>query len=357
MSLLTQTLKQADAWLREFRNPVVLWSGGKDSTVLLHLLLFKLGAKLPCVQWREPRFRHRYAYSDELIAAWDLEVYDYAPSAIHLATGMDVETGALRIDAVKEYMVAPNATIAMCLGTENPTEGSPYLCGLKDFLQRPLGTFNPSWDALFHGHKSCDIDLIKGNVPLSSHIQRTPGKPSALYILRDWTDDDVFRYLESEGVPMDPTRYEKIQGKWQHKRDKRHNADYYSACFNCVNRHLSDNVYCPKLGAQVNNISDFAPYIDLEFPSQGVYKTWNTTANPAELAAPTNEAGPCCGATAPTPPASLPTTSAPTTPCSRPTPADAASPSVARWAEESPAQYMNPVRPPAAHSSQAAHSA
>lgn len=357
MSLLSSTLKQANALLREFRDPVVLWSGGKDSTVLLHLLQFKLGAKLPCVQWREPKFRHRYAYSDQLIAAWDLEVYDYAPSNIHLATGIDIETGELRIDAVKEYMVAPNATIAMCLGTEPPGEGFPYLCGLKDFLQRPLGTFNPSWDALFHGHKSCDIDLIKGNVPLASHVQRTPGKPTALYLLRDWSDDDIFRYLESENIPIDPTRYEKRDGKWQHKRDKTHNADYYPACFNCVNRHAGPVVHCPKLNAQVNNISAFASYIDLEFPSQGVYKTWNTTANPAELAAPTNEAGPSCAATAPTPPASLSTTSAPTTPCSKPTPADAASPSVARWAEESPAQYTNTVRQPAEPSSPAALSA
>jgi hypothetical protein len=68
-------------------------------------------------------------------------------------------------------------------------------------------------------------------------------------------------------------------------------------------------------------------------------------------------AGPCSGATAPTPPASLPTTSAPTTPSSRQTPADAASPSVARWAEESPAQFTNTVRMPAEPSSQAAHSA
>jgi hypothetical protein len=68
-------------------------------------------------------------------------------------------------------------------------------------------------------------------------------------------------------------------------------------------------------------------------------------------------AGPCSSATAPTPPASLPTTSAPTTPYSRPTPADAASPSVARWAEESPAQYTNPAQVPAGPSSLAAHSA
>jgi hypothetical protein len=71
----------------------------------------------------------------------------------------------------------------------------------------------------------------------------------------------------------------------------------------------------------------------------------------------TSGVGPCSGATAPTPPASLPNTSAPTTPFLKPTPADAASPSVARWAEESPAQYTNTVRQPAEPSSPAALSA
>jgi hypothetical protein len=124
-----------------------------------------------------------------------------------------------------------------------------------------------------------------------------------------------------------------------------------------VDRHQGPHVDCPKLRARISNISHLAPYEDIVFPDLGFKPIWNTTANPAEPAAATNGAGPCSSATAPTPPAYLPTTSAPTTLCSRPTPADAASPSVARWAEESPAQFTNTVRLPAEHLSPAAHSA
>ncbi len=361
-ALVDQSLFRIEHWLREFRAPVVLWSGGKDSTAMLHLLRFKLGVNLPCVQWREPRFRHRYAHSDLLAREWDLTLYDYAPGRIAIQDGYDIETGEPRFDFLKYYQWGHHSALVLSLGTEHPTESEVregrYLCGLTDVLQRPCGSFNWPWDSAFHGQKSADVDLIKGGVPLMQDVRRVEDSPTQLFPMRHWTDDDIFDYLEAEGVPMDPTRYDRASGKWGHKQDKSHNADYYPICWNCVNRHLSSPVYCPKLRSEVNNIAHLAPYEDNSIPEQGFEPTWNnTTVNGVEHVARTVGAGPCSGATAPTPPASLPTTCAPTTPCSRPTPADAASPSVARWAEESPAQYTNPAPKPAAHFSPAAHSA
>jgi 3'-phosphoadenosine 5'-phosphosulfate sulfotransferase (PAPS reductase)/FAD synthetase len=358
-NLVDETLTRAEYWLREFRNPVVLWSGGKDSTAMLHLLIFKLGVRLPCVQWREPRFRHRYAHSDLLAREWDLTLFDYAPGRIAIQDGFDIETGAPRFDFLKYYQWGHHSALVLSLGTEHPKEGEPYLCGLTDVLQRPTGSFNWPWDAAFHGQKSADVDLIKGGVPLAQDVRRVDDSPTQLFLMRHWTDDDIFDYLEAEGVPMDPTRYDRASGKWGHKQDKSHNADYYPICWNCVNRHLSAPVWCPKLRSEVNSIAHLAPYEDNSIPEQGFKPTWNpnTTVNGVAHVARTVGAGPCSSETAPTPQASLPNTSALTTPCSRPTPADAASPSVARWAEESPAQFTNTVRMPAEPSSQAAHSA
>ena len=357
-TLVDQTLYRAEHWLREFRNPVVLWSGGKDSTAMLHLLIFKLGVRLPCVQWREPRFRHRYAHSDLLAREWDLTLFDYAPGRIAIQDGFDIETGAPRFDFLKYYQWGHHSALVLSLGTEHPKEGEPYLCGLTDVLQRPTGSFNWPWDAAFHGQKSADVDLIKGGVPLAQDVRRVDDSPTQLFLMRHWTDDDIFDYLEAEGVPMDPTRYDRASGKWGHKQDKSHNADYYPICWNCVNRHLSAPVWCPKLRSEVNSIAHLAPYEDNAIPEQGFKPTWNnTTVNGVAHVARTVGAGPCYGATDPTPPASLPNTSAPTTPCSRPHPAAAASPSEARWAEESPAQYIMLAHPPAGPSSLAAHSA
>lgn len=361
--LITDTCHKIEHWLREFRAPVVLWSGGKDSTAMLHLLLFKVGVKLPCVQWREPRFRHRYAHSDLLAREWDLTLYDYAPGRIAIQDGYDIESGEPRFDFLKYYQWGHHSALILSLGTEPPTDTEiaegRYLCGLTDVLQRPTGSFNWPWDSCFHGQKSADVDLIKGAVPLMQDVRRTPDSPTQLYPMRHWTDDDIFTYLEAEGVPMDPTRYDRATGKWGHKQDKSANADYYPICWNCVNRHLSSPVYCPKLRSQVNNIAHLAPYEDNAIPEQGFQHTWqpNSTVNGVGHVALTNGAGPSCAQTAATPQASRPNTNAPTIPCSKPHLAAAASRSVAKSAAASPAPSTKPARMPAGHSSQAAHSA
>ena len=368
MSLVADTCRRIEQWLNQCSRPVVLWSGGKDSTAMLHLIQFKVGAKLPCVQWREPRFRHRYAHSDLLAREWDLEIYDWAPTGYAITDGPDIETGTPRFDFVKMYQLAPGDHTAprgkvmmLCLGTEAPNDSQitskSYLCGL-DALDRPTGSFDFKWDAAFHGQKSADIDLIKGHVPLAVDSLVQPGAPTQFYPMRHWTDADIWNYLEAEGVPNDDTRYEKVQGTWRHRKDKSQNSDYYPVCWNCVNRHLADTVWCPKNSCQTNNISHLAPYIDLQSPAQGFRPTWkDSIVNGVAHVALTSGPGPSCAETAPTPPASLPTTSAPTTPCSKLTPADAASPSVASWAEESPAPSTNPAHTPAVHFNQAAHSA
>jgi hypothetical protein len=97
-NLISETCRKVESWLDQCANPCVLWSGGKDSTAMLHLIRHEVGAKLPCVQWREPRFRSRYAHSDRLAADWDLEVYDWTPLAYALTDGYDIETGQPRFD-------------------------------------------------------------------------------------------------------------------------------------------------------------------------------------------------------------------------------------------------------------------
>jgi len=297
MELIKDTCRQVERWLDASVNPVVLWSGGKDSTAMLHLIRYEVGAKLPVIQWREPRFRSRYAFSDRLANAWDLEMYDYAPLDYMLTDGFDIETGAPRFDFVKLYQFGQKA-LALCLGTEEPQReelaSGRYLCGL-DALRRPTGTFNFPWDAAFHGQKSADVDLIKGAVPLAQDAVVQAGVPTQFYPMRHWTDADVWDYLEAAGVPNDDTRYEKVGGTWRHKRDKSANSDYYPVCWNCVNRHLGNTVWCPKYLCETNNISHLAPYVDLTSEAQGFRPTWQTsTVNGVGHAALTSGAGRCC---------------------------------------------------------------
>jgi hypothetical protein len=298
--LVKETCQKVERWLNASANPVVLWSGGKDSTAMLHLIHHKVGARLPVIQWREPRFRHRYAYSDMLAQAWDLEMYDYAPLGYALTDGYDIETAAPRFDFVKLYPFGQKS-LALCLGTEEPQPeelaSGRYLCGLNA-LKRPTGTFNFPWDSAFHGQKSADVDLIKGHVPLAQDVLVQAGVPTQFYPMRHWSDADVWAYLEAAGVPNDDTRYEKVGGTWQHRADKANNSDYYPVCWNCVNRHLGDTVWCPKNSCETNNISHLAPYVDLTSEAQGFRPTWETTTvNNVAHAALTSGAGPSFGET------------------------------------------------------------
>ena len=281
-NLIESTAQRVISWHKRWPRSVILWSGGKDSTALLHFIRFRCGINIPVIQYREPKFRWRYAYSDKLIKEWNLEVYDYAPSKYAITDGPDIETGEPRFDMLKYYQWGASKCVGLSLGTERPTsseleDSQKYLCAVDDFLLRPTGTFNWIWGAVYIGTKYSDTDLIKGNVPLALDIRYNEGSPVSLYPMRDWTDTDIFQYLEDNGVEPDPTRYLKVDGKWINNPDKSLNADFYPVCFNCVDRHQDKHVHCPKLNARISNISSSAPYEDVVIPDLGFKPIeWNT---------------------------------------------------------------------------------
>jgi len=266
--LVSETIEKAKLWAKNWPNSVVLWSGGKDSTAMLHLLKFQAGIDVSVIQFRQPKFRERYAYSDQLIKDWDLTVYDYPASRFALADGPDTETGEVRFDLLHYFQWGTKAVV-LSLGTERPKEGEKFMCGLNDFLRRPTGTFNWPWESVWIGTKNSDTDLIKGHVPLAQDVRHAEGSPVSLYPMRNWTDRDIYQYLEDNGVKADPTRYIKTKSGWTNNPDKSLNADFYPTCLNCVDRHQPNHVHCPKLKATVTNISHLAPYEDIVIPDLG----------------------------------------------------------------------------------------
>ena len=266
--LVSETIEKAKRWAKNWPNSVVLWSGGKDSTAMLHLLKFKAGIDVPVIQFRQPKFRERYAYSDQLLKEWDLTVYDYPASRSALADGPDTETGEVRFDLLHYFQWGTKAVV-LSLGTERPKEGEKFMCGVDDFLKRPTGTFNWPWESVWIGTKNSDTDLIKGHVPLAQDVRHAEGSPVSLYPMRNWTDRNIYQYLEDNGVKADPTRYVKTKQGWANNPDKSLNADFYPTCLNCVDRHQPNHVHCPKLKATVTNISHLAPYEDIVIPDLG----------------------------------------------------------------------------------------
>jgi 3'-phosphoadenosine 5'-phosphosulfate sulfotransferase (PAPS reductase)/FAD synthetase len=118
--LINQSIDRIKRWHNNWNKSVILWSGGKDSTAMLHLIKFGAGIDLPVIQFREPAFRERYTYSDRLIKEWNLEVYDYLPAKIALADGPDLTSpGDIRFDLLKYYQWGQKC-IVLSLGTERP---------------------------------------------------------------------------------------------------------------------------------------------------------------------------------------------------------------------------------------------
>jgi len=241
------------------KRPCVLWSGGKDSMVLLHLQRSVTKESLPVVCWREPYLPAKQAFVNRMIAEWNIEAWDYAPSGVALCQGNG------RVDVMNHYSIGTAANpnfLILARGTERPEEGKPWLCGRDTFLSRPLGSFEFPWDMMFHGHKSVDVDPCSGAVPLQLDLVQRPGNASAVYPLRDWSDEDVFSYIESEGVPYDETRYRKTAEGWEILPDKHLNADYYHTCVACLERGGPEFVQCPKTGLTINNISQHVRWIE-----------------------------------------------------------------------------------------------
>lgn len=249
--------------LANCRRPAVMWSSGKDSMALLHLIQFGLGMKLPVIHHRDPFFPKRYQFANGIIADWNLTVYDWAPRTAALVKA----NGHLSI--MEYYQIGPVENCALPVDLYEPDDdlrpeeyGTGWVCGLHDVLYRPKGGINYPWDLVFHGHKSSDTDPLYGAVPLTADAQQTPGAPLTVFPLREWTDADVWEYLQSHDVPWQTDRYVKVKGSLHEREDKTGNPDYLPGCTRCMDRENPATVFCPKLGMSINNVGarlDYQP--------------------------------------------------------------------------------------------------
>ena len=145
--------------VRHYKRPCVLWSGGKDSTAMLHLLREMVPEPLPVVCWREPWQPWKQEFCNRVIELWNLTVWDWHPLGVCLCKGNG------RIDVLNSYQFGTTGRMILARGIEPPHEGEPWLCGRETFLSRPLAPFVAPWDLAFHGHKSVDDDPTSGQIP------------------------------------------------------------------------------------------------------------------------------------------------------------------------------------------------
>lgn len=247
-----------DEALRESKNPVCCFSAGKDSTVMLHILKFRLGVDLPVLFHREPWMHEKYLFGLALLAEWVCTAHDYNPSAV------DMWAGENWMAWTNHYQIGTHGGVMVSMALPKnilaPEPGKPYLCGKVDIFQRPLGTFNYPWDLAFIGHKNTDEDQIAGKVPLKVDILRNGYGPKVAFPLRQWSDENVWAYLDANKIPVQENRYDRITRT--ELKSKRMSGDYFHACVACLDRRNPATVHCPKLNEVIPNISAQVTYRD-----------------------------------------------------------------------------------------------
>jgi 3'-phosphoadenosine 5'-phosphosulfate sulfotransferase (PAPS reductase)/FAD synthetase len=227
-------------------------SFGKDSMVMLHLLR-KWGYNLPVIFHRDPWFPKKYRFADDIIGAWELEAYDYPPSAITMWEGQSI------MAFTNHYQIGQNSYLQLPKNILEPEAGKKWLCGV-DLLNRPKATFIYPWDLVLIGHKSSDEDQIAGKVTLHVDVKKNGGAaPDAGFPLKDWTDEDIWDYTDANNVPQQWDRYSPTDRK--ELDDKETNSDYANVCIACIDRRSKEpGVWCPKLKMNVSNISSNVAY-------------------------------------------------------------------------------------------------
>lgn len=231
--------------LKVAKNPCVMCSFGKDSIAVLHMV--KKQRDLKVVFHREPFQHHKYEYANRVMLEWDLAMVDYPPLGTTVQDGDEFEI-------VNQYQ-AGNRHVYLPTGIRPPVPGHKLVCGLDDIYNKPTGTFNYPFDMAFHGHKSVDVDPILGAVPLRSDVAMNLGAISAAFPLRHFTNDDVWRYIEENGIPIHHERYEKVDSQWRERADKTLNPDYMNACTACMSAKNGPSVFCPKLNCEVSTVA------------------------------------------------------------------------------------------------------
>lgn len=235
-----------------YTRPAVACSFGKDSMVLLHLVR-SAGHRWPVIFFREPFMPEKFQFANRVILEWGLTVHDYPPRFRTVISG---EAG---VDIANHYPFGSSEVVMPTRLYEPDNFSGKWLCGRDEVLGLPTGDFRLPWDCILVGHKNTDQDERYGKVPLHLDYRQKMGSPTMAFAIRNWTDSDIWEYTVENNLPIHHTRYEQKDGVWGEREDRQENPEWFPACTRCIDRTAGEYVFCPKLGAVINNVGPEIP--------------------------------------------------------------------------------------------------
>lgn len=180
----------------ECRNPVMLYSIGKDSSVLLHLLLKAFAPAKPPIPllhvdttWK---FREMIAFRDRRVAETGVELRVHTnPDGIRDGVGpqthgASVHTEVMKTLALKQALDAGgfDAAIGGARRDEEKSRAKERVFSFRDAQHR--------WDPRRQRPELWDL----------YNARVAEGESVRVFPLSNWTELDVWRYIRREGVPL-----------------------------------------------------------------------------------------------------------------------------------------------------------
>ncbi len=189
--------------LAGFQRPVMLYSIGKDSSVLLHLLrkaFFPARSPIPLLHvdttWK---FREMIAFREEVAAAGDVEVLVHTnqdglrEGVSPLTHGATVHTDVMKTVALKQALdkYGFDAAIGGARRDEEKSRAKERIFSFRNAQHR--------WDPrnqrpeFWHTY--------------NTHIRK--GESVRVFPLSNWTEMDVWLYIQRENIPVVPLYFAK----------------------------------------------------------------------------------------------------------------------------------------------------
>ena len=205
----------------EFKNPVMLYSVGKDSAVMLHLArkaFYPSRLPFPLLHvdttWK---FREMIEFRDRIAKEYDLDLLVYtnregrANNVNPFDHGSSLYTQVMKTDALKQALSAHKFDAAFG-GARRDEEKSRAKERIFSFRSE-----NHSWDP-----KNQRPELWN---QFNTRIK--PGESIRVFPLSNWTEQDIWQYIMLENIPIVPLYLAKVRpvvkrdGAWIMRDDDR----------------------------------------------------------------------------------------------------------------------------------------